>query len=123
MRSFRTFKVWEKAHQLTLDIYQTTARFPREETYGLCAQMRRSSSSIPTNIAEGCGRQGRNELARFLQIAMGSASELQYQLLLARDLNMLESGTFSRHSTALDEIQRMLGAYLRKVRDELTSNV
>jgi four helix bundle protein len=123
MRSFRTFKVWEKAHQLALDIYQTTAGFPREETYGLSAQMRRSSSSIPTNIAEGCGRQGRNELARFLQIAMGSASELQYQLLLARDLNMLEALTYSRHSSDLDEIQRMLGAYLRKVRGELMSNV
>ena len=85
--------------------------------------MRGSSSSIPTNIAEGCGREGRNELARFLQIAMGSASELQYQLLLARDLNMLESGAFSRHSADLDQIQRMLGAYLRKVRGELTSNV
>src|SRR5437899_1225828 len=115
MRSFRTFKVWEKAHQLTLDIYQSTAGFPREETYGLCAKMRRSSFSIPTNISEGCGRQCRNELARFLQIAMGSASELQYQLLLARDLNLLDSGAFSRHASELDEIQRMLGAYVRKV--------
>jgi four helix bundle protein len=118
MRSFRTLQVWDKAHQLTLGIYQSTATFPREETYGLCAQMRRSCSSIPNNIAEGCGREGRAELARFLQIAMGSASELEYQLLLARDLNLLGSEEFSRHSTDLDQIQRVLSAYLRKIRGE-----
>jgi four helix bundle protein len=84
--------------------------------YGLSSQMRRSCASIPTNIAEGCGRDGRSELARFLQIAMGSASELEYQLLLARDLNMLHLEAFSRHCHDLEEIKRMLGTYIRKIR-------
>jgi four helix bundle protein len=78
--------------------------------------MRRSCSSIPTNIAEGCGRDGRVELARFLQIAMGSASELEYQLVLARDLQMLTGTLFTRHSSDLEQIKRMLGAYLHKIR-------
>jgi four helix bundle protein len=80
MRDFREFKVWEKAHSLTLDIYKATATFPRAEMYGLTSQLRRASSSIPANIAEGCGRGGNAELARFLQIGMGSASELEYHI-------------------------------------------
>jgi four helix bundle protein len=109
-------KVWEKAHQLTLDVYKSTKAFPREENYGLCAQMRRACASIPTNIAEGCGRDGRAELARFLQIAMGSASELEYQLLLARDLRILDCGAFIRHSSDLEQIKRMLASYIHKIR-------
>lgn len=80
MRDFRELKVWEKSHQLTLAIYKITAIFPREELYGLTIQIRRASASIPANIAEGCGRNGVAELARFLHIAMGSASELEYHL-------------------------------------------
>ena len=89
MKDFRQLKVWEKAHQLALQVYKTTVNFPREELYGLTSQIRRSSMSIPTNIAEGCGRHTDAEFARFLQIAMGSASETEYQLLLARDLEFL----------------------------------
>lgn len=89
MRDFREIKVWHKAHGLTLDIYRSTAIFPREELYGLTSQLRRASSSIPANIAEGCGRGGNAELARFLQIGMGSASELEYHILLAHDLTYL----------------------------------
>lgn len=116
MRSFRTLKVWDKAHRLTLAIYASTADFPHEEVYGLTAQMRRSCASIPTNIAEGCGRDGRLELARFLRIAMGSASELEYQLVLARDLGMLKAETFEEHSAAVEEVKRMLSAYLQTIR-------
>jgi four helix bundle protein len=89
MRDFRELKVWHKSHQLTLDIYTATRGFPREEVYGLTSQFRRSSASIPANIAEGCGRTGDAELARFMLIAMGSASELEYHLLLAHDLGFL----------------------------------
>jgi four helix bundle protein len=85
MKDFRRLKVWEKVHGLTLEIYMVTARFPREEMYGLTSQMRRCSASIGANIAEGCGKRGNNELHRFLYIASGSASELDYHLLLARD--------------------------------------
>jgi four helix bundle protein len=83
MRNFREIKVWEKSHQLTLAIYKVTQAFPVEERYGLTGQMRRASASIPANIAEGCGRIGDAELRRFMQISMGSASELEYHLVLA----------------------------------------
>src|SRR5712691_4366570 len=89
MRDFRQIKVWAKAHNLTLEIYKTTARFPREELYGVTSQLRRSCASIPANIAEGFGRGGNAELARFLQIGMGSAYELEYHTLLAKDLDLL----------------------------------
>ena len=85
MKDFRELKVWRKAHELTLAVYQITASFPREELYGLTAQLRRAGSSIAANLAEGCGRNGDAELARFCSMAMGSASELEYHLLLARD--------------------------------------
>jgi four helix bundle protein len=78
MKDFRELKVWQKAHQLTLAIYQNTNAFPREELYGLTSQLRRSSSSVAANLAEGCGRSGDAELARFCSIAMGSATELEY---------------------------------------------
>jgi four helix bundle protein len=83
MQSFRNLKVWEKSHSLTLCVYASSGAFPREEMYGLTSQMRRSSASIGANIAEGCYRKGDVEMGRFLQIAIGSASELEYQLLLA----------------------------------------
>jgi four helix bundle protein len=89
MQNFKELKVWQKAHRLTLDVYKVTTRFPKDEMFGLTSQMRRSSASIPTNIAEGCGRDSRAELARFLSIAMGSASELEYQLILAKDLTQV----------------------------------
>src|SRR5260370_26803823 len=124
VRSFRSLKVWEKAHQLTLAIYKTTAGFPPAEMYGLCSQMRRSCSSIPTNIAEGCGRNGPMDFARFLQMAMGSASELEYQLLLARDLNMLDSKSFERHCDDLEQVKRMLPRTCRRSeRHNLMSDV
>src|SRR6266545_5951281 len=89
MKDFRQLKVWEKSHQLALEIYKATKNFPKEELYGLTSQLRLSSMSIPTNIAEGCGRFTDADFARFLQMAMGSASEAEYQLILARDLEFL----------------------------------
>jgi len=86
MKDFRDLTVWHKAHLLALATYKLTSRFPKDELYTLTAQMRRSSSSIATNIAEGCGRRGNGEFHKFLQNASGSASELEYQFLLARDL-------------------------------------
>jgi len=89
MKDFRKQKVWQKSHRLTLDLYKATMGFPKEELYSLTTQIRRAGSSIPANIAEGCGRDGDAELARFLQIAKGSASELEYHLLLSHDLGFL----------------------------------
>lgn len=89
MKDFRNLRVWEEAHQLTLKIYRATKQFPREELYGLISQMRRCSVSIGANLAEGCGKRGNNEFQRYLVIASGSASELEYELLLAKDLEYL----------------------------------
>src|SRR6266853_1530674 len=90
VKDFHELKVWQKAHQLTLVVYQITASFPREELYGLTSQLRRCSSSIPANLAEGGGRNGDAEFARFCSIAMGSASELEYHLLLAKDPKLIK---------------------------------
>ena len=116
MQNFRNLKVWGKAHHLTLEVYKSSAGFPREEVYGLTSQMRRSSASIGANIAEGCCRKGDCELGRFLQIAMGSASELEYHLLLAHDLEMLKSTEYGCLSAEVTEVKRMLASLIQKLK-------
>ena len=108
-------KVWEKAHQLTLALYPVTASFPRPEAYGLASQIRRAASSIPSNIAEGCGREGDPELTRFCIIARGSAAELEYQLLLARDFKLIELEDYEKLSAQTVEIKRMLTVLVQKL--------
>ena len=115
MKDFRDLRVWEKSHHLTLDVSRVTSRFPREELYGLTSQIRRCSASIGANIAEGCGKRGNNEFQRFLQIASGSASELDYHLLLARDLSFLEDADYKRLTRTLLELRKMLTSLLQKV--------
>lgn len=118
MRDFRKLDVWQKAHQLTLTVYKSTVYFPKDELYGLTSQVRRASASIPANIAEGCGRDGAAELARFLQIAMGSASELEYHLLLAHDLGFVDSSTYQELDSNVVEVKRMLAAFIQKLRGQ-----
>jgi four helix bundle protein len=118
LQSFRNLKVWEKAHLLTLDVYKSSRCFPREEVYGLTSQMRRSSASIGANIAEGTCRKGDVEFGRFVQIAMGSASELEYHLLLAKDLEILKCLDYERLSGEVIEVKRMLASLLVKLRAE-----
>lgn len=101
---------------LALAVYRSTKAFPKEEVYGLTAQMRRAASSIPANIAEGCGRDGDAELKRFLNIALGSACELDYHLLLAKDLNYLPAGDADFLAGEVLELRRMLGAFVQKLR-------
>jgi four helix bundle protein len=115
MKDFRKLKVWEKAHQLALAVYKVTKSFPKEELYGLTSQIRRASMSIPTNIAEGCGQNTDAPLARFLQIAMGSASETEYQLLLARDLEFL-SNEYQQLHNDVTEVKRMLTSFMQTLR-------
>jgi four helix bundle protein len=117
VKAFRDLVVWEKFHRFTLAVYSATAGFPREEQYGLTSQIRRAAVSIPANIAEGCGRNSDNELRRFLEFAMGSASELEYHLLLAHDLNLLESDTYQLLNQQICEVKRMLSAFIQKLKE------
>src|SRR5260370_32755678 len=115
MKDFRELKVWAKAHQMVLTWYKLTAGFPKHEIFGIVSQIRRFSSSIPANIAEGCGRIGNSELHRFLQIACGSANELENHFLLARDLGYLPHEDHERVHKQLLQMKRMLVALTRKV--------
>jgi four helix bundle protein len=112
---FKDLKVWAKAHELTLTIYQCTRKFPKEEIYGLTSQIRRASASIGANIAEGCGRRSDPEMKRFVQIARGSASEVEYHLLLARDLQFLTVEEFRDLDAKALKIQRMLASLSQRL--------
>ena len=116
MQSFRELKVWQKGHVLTLGVYRATAKFPSSEQYGLTSQMRRSAASIGANIAEGCCRDTGADFARFLQMAMGSASELEYHILLAHDLNLLPAESSAQLTAGVTEVKRMLASLIPKVR-------
>jgi four helix bundle protein len=122
VKDFRELKVWEMGHKLTLTSYKLTSGFPKQELFGLTSQIRRSSSSIPANIAEGCGRLGNSELHRFLQIACGSISELEYHFLLAKDLGYLSQPDYDSIHKELLDVKRMLVALTRKVGSERKGN-
>ena len=116
MKNYRDLTVWKSGHLLTLEIYRQTKSFPKDELFGLTSQMRRAASSIPANIAEGCGREGDAELKRYLNIALGSACELDYFILLAGELGYLPPAV---HSAAADEVlrlRRQLGAFIQKLK-------
>jgi four helix bundle protein len=116
LRDFRKLKVWERAHQLALEAYRATGNFPDSERYGLTSQLRRAASSVPANIAEGCGRDGSADFARFLHIAMGSASELEYHLLLSRDLGLLSETDYEPLGREVSEVKRILATFIKAVR-------
>ena len=113
MRDFKDLKVWHKAHRLVIDVYQHSRSFPADERFGLTAHLRKSATSVPSNIAEGCGREGERELARFLSIAAGSASESEYQLLLARDLGYLQPDVHRQLDGQANEVKRMLNSFIK----------
>ncbi len=108
MKDFKDLKVWQKAHELAVAIYSASRTFPREEIYGLTSQLRRAAVSIGANIAEGCGRRSDGEFVRFLQIARGSSAEVEYHLLLSRDLKFMSESGFQNLQRKLAEVQRML---------------
>ena len=116
MRDFHKLKVWHKAHAVTLEVYQATRSFPREELYGLTSQTGRAAVSVCANLAEGCGRRGSAEFARFLDIALGSASELEYHLILAVDLKLLDHETHKQLNVAVIQVKCMIAGLLRKLR-------
>ena len=118
MKDFRDFTVWKKAHALVLASYRATETFPKHEMFGLVSQIRSCGISIPANIAEGCGRLGNSELHRFLQIACGSANEMEYHFLLAKDLGYLSEEVHLILDRQLAEVKKMLVALTRKVGSE-----
>jgi four helix bundle protein len=116
MEDFKDLRVWTKAHELTLAVYQKTRAFPKEEMYGLTSQLRRASASVGANIAEGCGRRSDAEMRRFVQIARGSANEVEYHLLLAKDLNFLTADEHRDLEVKVLEIQRMLASLVQSLK-------
>ena len=111
-KTFRDLVVWGKAHEFVLSVYRFTAAFPKQETYGLASQMRRAAVSIPANIAEGFGKRGKADKARFMNIAEGSLEESRYYLILAEDLGY---GSSAPPTKSLEEVSRLLGAYTRAI--------
>ena len=123
MRDYRDLRVWAKAHRLTLAIYRCTERFPKAELFGLTSQIRRASVSIEANLAEGCGRRSDGEMARFVQIAMGSGAELSCHLLISRDLNYLSSADYKALCDQTTEVSCMLSALSEKLRNAARNSV
>jgi four helix bundle protein len=116
MQDFRKLLVWEKSHKLTLSIYNLTHSFPKEEMYGLTSQIRRASSSVPINIAEGCGKGSDADFARFLQIAFGSVSETEYLLLLCFELGYFSEKNYMEMTNLVQEIKKMLAKLIATIR-------
>jgi len=123
MQDFQRLDVWQRAHKLTLAVYRTTSEFPDVERFGLARQVRRATSSIGANIAEGCGRDTHADFARFLQIAAGSASELANHLLLARDLGYIKRDALRPLWSELADVRRMLTALIKRVRTTNSPNI
>src|SRR5262249_19324840 len=116
MQDFRNLDVWKRSHELTLAVYRSTKSFPDDERFGLTSQLRRGASSIPANLAEGCGGGSDPDFGRFVQNAMGSASEVEYELLLAKDLQYFDSNSYTPLNDEITGIKRMLASLLRKIR-------
>jgi four helix bundle protein len=116
VQDFRQLQVWQKSHQLVLQVYAATKAFPPAEMYGLSNQMRRASVSVPSNIAEGCGRGSDKEFAQFTQVALGSISELEYQTLLAKDLGYMSLNTYNELTAQISEVKRMLIGLRKKLK-------
>jgi four helix bundle protein len=115
MQDFRKLNVWQRAHRPTLELYKETRAFPKEELSGVTTQIRRSASSIGANLAEGCGRSGDREFRRFLLIALGSASELEYHLLLATDLHYLARERYAAIVMEVTGVKRMIGGLMHRL--------
>ena len=122
MQDYRKLEVWQRAHQITLLVYKVTQSFPANELYNLTSQMRRSAYSIPMNIAEGCGKASSPDFARYLDISSGSASELDYQLLLAHDLGYLDEDIRETMHAKLSVIRKMLSSLSKSVKSPTTNN-
>jgi four helix bundle protein len=121
MMDFKSLKMWRKAHELVLEIYRITRSFPADENYGITSQLRRAAVSIPNNIAEGCGRESKEELNRFIIIASGSASEVEYLIMLSADLSYIPQTVSNELLGRVTEIKKMLTVYSKKIQDSLSN--
>ncbi len=117
MRDFRKLEIWKDSHKMALRVYQITRQYPSDEKFGLISQMRNSAAAVPTNISEGCGRSTEKELARFCDIAMGSASELEYQFILSNDLGYINEETFNDIETELVTLKKRLNKFISRLRN------
>ena len=115
MRDFKKYDIWVLSHQFTLKIYELTKSFPNNEIYGVVSQIRRASSSVPTNISEGCGRESDTEFNRFLTIALGSASEVEYLLILSKDLDYVDNESFEKLVEEINTIKRKIYSLKQKL--------
>lgn len=118
MKDFRNLKVWEQSHKVAVMVYNVTRSFPKEETYGLTSQIRRASTSIPTNISEGCGRDSDADFRRFIQIAFGSSCELEYLLFLSNELKLVSEKDFALLNPQIVEIKKMLIGLIKKLKEK-----
>jgi len=116
MQSYRKLQVWQKSHQIVLNVYRLTLAFPNDERFGLTSQIRRCAVSIPSNIAEGSARGSDADYARFLHIALGSVTELDYQLLLANDLAFIKNDEYEIIAREIDEIGKMLNGFIKRLK-------
>jgi four helix bundle protein len=116
MRNFKELIVWQKAHQIVLEVYVVTRSFPSDERFGLISQLRRSAASVPANIAEGCGKESDRDFARFLSIAAGSASETEYHFFLAHELGFIEEKSYIELDKNVNEVKRMLNSFIKKLK-------
>jgi len=116
MQNFKDLIVWQKAHENALLIYSSTKGFPKEELFGITSQIRRAAVSIPTNVAEGCGKFTKKDFANFLQIAFGSAQEVEYLSLLSSELNYFNKTDYQKIESLNNEVKAMLISLIKKVR-------
>lgn len=116
MQDYKSLKVWQNAHALALEVYSLTSKFPKEELYGLVNQIRRATISIAANIAEGSSRTSNKDFSRFLQISFGSAKEVEYEILLSKDLNFIEVESFEKIQHQIEEIKKMLVGLMKAIR-------
>lgn len=118
MQDYRKLTVWNRSHQLVLDLYKLVNLFPKEEQFGLISQIKRAVSSIPANIAEGCGRNSNKDFAQFLNIALGFLNEVTYFILLAKDLKYINIEDYSKLTDECNEIKAMLISLIKKIREK-----
>jgi len=119
MVDYKNYKVWQKSHELVIDIYQITSTFPKSEQFNLVSQINRASLSVPTNIVEGCGRETQKELIRFLYISSGSAHELEYLILVSSELKFISKKDSKALLKKIDEIKKMLFSLIKTIKKSL----